>query len=58
MKFGNKMLKSMICKNTAKGNIKFDELLNLTSSLVPLGLTRYNQERMLINYGKLIPWES
>ena len=47
MKFGNKMLKPVICKYTVNmnKNIKFDQF-------------RCNQERMLVTYRKLIPGEA
>ena len=54
MKFGNKMLKPVIRKYTRianlNENLEFDQFL--------WAKTGCNQERMLINYGKLIPGES
>ena len=51
MKFGNKMLKPVIRKYTRianlNENLEFDQFL--------WEKTGCNQERMLINYGKLIP---
>ena len=54
MKFGNKMLKPVIRKYTQianlNENLEFDQFL--------WAKTGCNQERMFINYGKLIPGES